>query len=102
MLFFKVLHHPLNEVVFEHSLNDLVEEVWGDQFVDVCMGKVFGKWLGDDEMRNCRANGLMTYDHAIDDPIIFPYCLGVERGLACMCMLLGLQYRIGSVEVTGW
>jgi len=45
MFFFKKVCYPLNEVVFENSLDELVEEVWGDQFVDVCMRKVFGEWL---------------------------------------------------------
>ena len=45
MFFFEIVHHPLDKVIFEHTLDKLVKEVWGDEFVDVCMRKVFGEWL---------------------------------------------------------
>jgi len=45
MLFFEILHHPLNKVIFEHSLDNLVKEVRGDEFIDVCMRKVLSEWL---------------------------------------------------------
>ena len=46
MLLPKVLAHPLNEVVFEYTFDELVEEVWSYQFVDVCTREMFSEWLG--------------------------------------------------------
>ena len=45
MLFFKIAHNPLNEVVFEHTLDELVKQIWGDEAIDVCMGKVLSERL---------------------------------------------------------
>jgi len=45
MLFFKVAYHPLDKVVFEYTLDELVKEVWGDKFVDIGMGEIFGERL---------------------------------------------------------
>jgi len=46
MLMLKVLTHPLNKVVFEYAFDELVEEVWSYQFMDVCVGEMLGEWLG--------------------------------------------------------
>jgi hypothetical protein len=45
MHIFKILYHPLNEVVLEYPLYDLVKEVRGDQFIDVRIGEVFSERL---------------------------------------------------------
>lgn len=45
MFVLKVLANPLNKVVFEYTFDELVEEVRGYQFVDVCAGEMLGKWL---------------------------------------------------------
>jgi len=45
VLFLEITDNPLNKMVFEHTLDELVKQVWGDEFVDVRMGKVFGEWL---------------------------------------------------------
>ena len=37
----KVLTHPLNKVVLEHPFNELVEQVWSDEFIDIGVGEVF-------------------------------------------------------------
>ena len=49
MLVFKVFAHPLNKVVLEHTLDELVKKVWSDELIDVGIGKVFREWLGSDE-----------------------------------------------------
>ena len=41
----KVLTNPLNKVVFEYTVDELVEEIRGYQFMDVCMGEMLSKWL---------------------------------------------------------
>ena len=89
MFFSKILCHPFNEVVFEHSLDDLVQEVQGDQFVDICMGEVFSKWLRNNKMKKWQVNGLMTYNYVVNNPVIFPNCLGIKCRLTRMGMLLG-------------
>lgn len=45
MSLLEITHNPLDKMVFEHTLNQLVKEVWGDEFIDVCMGEMFGEWL---------------------------------------------------------
>lgn len=49
MFTFKVFTHPLDKVVLEHPLDELVEQVWTNQFVDICIGEVFCKRLGGGE-----------------------------------------------------
>jgi hypothetical protein len=45
ILQFKVVNHPLNKVIFEHAFDELMKKVWGDEFVDVGIGKMFSEWL---------------------------------------------------------
>lgn len=46
MLFLEIFNDPLNKMVFEHALDELVKQVRSDEFVDVRVGKVFGERLG--------------------------------------------------------
>jgi hypothetical protein len=48
MLMLKVLAHPLDEVVFEYTFDELVEEVRSYQFVDVRTREMLSEWLGGD------------------------------------------------------
>jgi hypothetical protein len=41
----QVIFNPLNQVVFETTFYNLVEEIWRDEFMDVGMWKPVGKWL---------------------------------------------------------
>lgn len=59
MFTFKVFTHPLNEVILEYSLDELVKQVRGDKFVDVGIWEVFCKWLGGDELQ-ARNRGLRS------------------------------------------
>ena len=36
-------------MIFERPLDELVEKIGGDQFVDICTGKVHCEWLGSGE-----------------------------------------------------
>jgi len=45
MFMFKVLAHPLNEVVFKHPLDELVEQIWSDKLVNIGIGEVFCEGL---------------------------------------------------------
>lgn len=49
MLVFEVLTDPLNEVILEYPLDELVKQIWSDELVDVGVGKVLGKWLNGDD-----------------------------------------------------
>jgi hypothetical protein len=49
MFMFKVLAHPLNEVVLEYPLDELVKQVRGDELVDISIREVFCKRLGGGE-----------------------------------------------------
>ena len=42
----KVLAHPLNKVVFEHTFDKLVKEVRRYQLVDICTWEILSEWLG--------------------------------------------------------
>ena len=42
---FEVFDHPINKVIFEDSFNELVEDVWGDQFIDICTREMLSEWL---------------------------------------------------------
>jgi len=46
MFTFKVLTHPLDKVVFEYPLDELVQQVWSDEFVNISIGEVFCERLG--------------------------------------------------------
>ena len=45
MFVFKILAHPINEMVLENPLDKLVKEVWHDQLVDVGVRKVLRERL---------------------------------------------------------
>jgi hypothetical protein len=45
VLALEVFAYPLNKVIFKHSLDELVEEIWSYQFVNICAGKMFGEGL---------------------------------------------------------
>ena len=45
MLFLEIANDPLNKMVFEDALDELVKQVWGDELIDVRMGKVFSERL---------------------------------------------------------
>ena len=54
MFAFKVFARPLDKVVLEYALDDLVENIWGYHLVDVCMREVICKWLA----RRVRKTGM--------------------------------------------
>ena len=64
MFVFKILAYPINKMIFEHSFNELVENIWGYQFVDVCTGKMLGErltgWVRD-IVTQSRAGLTMTF-----------------------------------------
>lgn len=41
----EVSFHPVDQVVFECSFDELMEDVWRDQLVNIRTGEVFGEWL---------------------------------------------------------
>jgi len=41
VLLFYVLCHPINKVVLECPLDELVQDIGGDKFVDACMREIF-------------------------------------------------------------
>ena len=46
MLVFKVLTHPLNKVVLEYPLDELVEQIGSNELVDIRVGEIFCERLG--------------------------------------------------------
>ena len=45
MLLLKILFHPHNQVIFESTLDELVQEVRGQQLVDVGTWEIRCEWL---------------------------------------------------------
>jgi len=45
MFAFKMLTHPIDEVILENSFDELMEDVRSYQFINICMGKMVRKWL---------------------------------------------------------
>ena len=45
MFAFKIFACPLDEVVLENSLDDLVKDVWGYQLVNICTREVLREQL---------------------------------------------------------
>jgi len=45
MCYDKVLPDPCNKVVFEGAFDQLMENIRGQEFVNVCSRKVIGEWL---------------------------------------------------------
>lgn len=41
----QVRFHPINQVVLESTLNDLMQNIWGEQLMDVCTRKIVGERL---------------------------------------------------------
>jgi len=70
----KVLTHPINKMILEHTLDELVEEVWGYQFIDIRTRKMFGEWLIGrvSESPCCNHDGTETYLDIANDPVTFP------------------------------
>lgn len=71
MFAFKVLAHPVDEVIFEDPFDELMKEIGGYQFIDICVGKMVCKRLAElvsdaDTERN------KTHCNATDNSIRFP------------------------------
>jgi hypothetical protein len=45
MFFDEVLPNPFNEVVFEGAFDQLMENIRGQELVNVCSWKIVGEWL---------------------------------------------------------
>jgi len=45
MCYDKVLPDPCNKVVFEGAFDQLMENIRGQEFVNVCSRKIIGEWL---------------------------------------------------------
>ena len=41
----KIFAHPFDKVIFEYPLDELMEDVWSDQFVNICTRKMFSERL---------------------------------------------------------
>jgi hypothetical protein len=41
----EIFLHPCYKVVLEGTFDDLMQEIWCDQFIYVCMQKHIGEWL---------------------------------------------------------
>jgi hypothetical protein len=41
----EVIAHPFDKVIFEDSLDELVEKIWSYDFINIRAGKVFGEGL---------------------------------------------------------
>jgi hypothetical protein len=41
----EIFLHPCYEVVLEGTFDDLMQEIWCDQFIYVCVRKLIGEWL---------------------------------------------------------
>jgi hypothetical protein len=87
MLVLKVLAHPLNKVVLEDPLDELVEQTWGNELVDVCIWKVFCEWLGRGEFW-VKSYRLMEGTHSsfIDNAISVPQGFRTICGFTCICV----------------
>ena len=68
---FKVVDYPLNQVIFEYTFDELMEEVRGDELIDVGIRKVLGKWLGA-RLRRQKAKQVDTGPTVTSSTI--PYC----------------------------
>jgi hypothetical protein len=51
----KVIPNPSNEVILENTFDELVQEVRGEQLVNVGTGKVVGEWLKSISFGSIRA-----------------------------------------------
>ena len=45
MLALKIFTHPVDEVIFEYTLDELMEDVWGDQLINVCAREMISEGL---------------------------------------------------------
>ena len=45
MLALEILGDPVDKVIFEHTLDQLMKEVWGYQFMDICTREMLGERL---------------------------------------------------------
>ena len=87
MFTFKVLTHPLNEVVLEYPLDELVKQVWGDELVDVSIGEVFCKRLGGGGLWIINhGSGRGTHRGLVDDAVGLPQGFRTKSSLACVCV----------------
>ena len=73
-LILNVINHPLNEVVLKCPLDQLVEEIWGQQFIDLCPGKCLGKWLLNTRvrMRQCEGGDSVKYRDPFNNTVVLP------------------------------
>jgi hypothetical protein len=45
MFFDEVLPNPCNKMVFEGAFDQLMENIGGQEFVNVCSWEIVGEWL---------------------------------------------------------
>ena len=41
----QVIFNPSDEVIFERALDELVEDIWCKDLMDICTRKVISEWL---------------------------------------------------------
>lgn len=100
MCVLKIFTHPVNEMVLEDPLDELMEEVGSDQFVYICTGKMLSEWLRKQIRVWLNGNEIgETYYSIFDDSVCFPKRFHIECGLACFSMLWRSEEGIQLVEV---
>ena len=100
MFTFKILAHPIDKVIFENPFDELMEEVGGYQFMNVCMGKIVCKWLVElVKNADTEQKWNKTHCNAADNSISFPEFLWVECILACLRMCGWSQESVQLVKV---
>ena len=74
VLVLNVINHPLDEVVLKCPLDQLVEKIWGQQFIDLCLRKCLGKWLLNTQVRTRQHEGgnSVKYRDLFNNTIILP------------------------------
>jgi len=86
MFVFKVLAHPLNKVILEYPLDELVKQIWSNELVDISVGKIVSERLDSDEFESGTVDRDGTHSNIIDNTIRLPQYFWIECSLACTCV----------------
>ena len=76
-----VFFNPSDEMIFESSLDNLMQEIGRNQFMNVGPRKMIGEWLNKMSAMHGQIvfNDCLTHDDIAYDSKGVPQCPGVER-----------------------
>jgi hypothetical protein len=92
---------PGNEMVLKGSFDELMENIWGNQFVYVCSREIVGEWLSIYVIRSHELQKTSTHNDIADQTVLIPQYPQLQFMYQEFGMLTGLTSAI-SIKIVRW